>query len=218
MLELQLIENIARFTLLIPIILFFFQKNKTKELWVIHLYLLFSVLRQIIIQLLSINNSEIVDIISELNPLTNFCFIGYFFYYANENKLDKRFIVLISILYIPTQFFQFLLELSSTSLSIISTINTLIVLGFCMAYYYNLLKKPNITFIYLQSNFWCTSGLFLFSSGTFFVFWYNLIYNNSDAFNQQYVYIHAFIYIVRNIFFSIAFLIKPYKENLPEFS
>ena len=216
--ELQLIENIARITLLIPIILFFFQKNKKKELWVIHLYLLFSIFRQIIIQLLTLRNSEIIEIISHLNPLFNYCFIASFFYHANELKLDKRFIVLISILYVPTQFFQFFLQLNNTSLSIISTINTLLVLGFCMAFFYNLLKKPNITFIYLQPNFWCTSGLFLFSSGTFFVFWFNLIYNSNEIFNQQYIYIHSGIYIIRNMFFSIAFLIKPYKENIPEFS
>jgi hypothetical protein len=216
--ELQFTENIARFTLLLPIILFFTQKSRRSELWVIHFFLLFSILRQILIQILSSSNQNIVEIISHLNPLTNYIFISTYFFFANESKLDKRFIILISILYIPTQFFQFFFNLNETSLSIISTINTLIVLGFCMAFYYNLLKNPNITFVYLKQTFWLTSALFLFSSGTFFVFWYNLLYNTNDIFNQQYVYIHAIIYIIRNLIFSIAFLIKPYKDQVPEFS
>jgi hypothetical protein len=216
--DLQLTENIARLTLLLPIILFFTQKSRKYELWVIHLYLLFSLFRQILIQVLSNSDSNAVNIISHLNPLTNFIFIAAYFYYANKSKIDKYFIVLISILYAPTQLLQFIYTLNETSLSIISTINTIIVLGFCMAFYYNLLKNPNITFVYLKPSFWITSALFLFSSGTFFVFWYNQIYNTNENFNQQYVHIHAIIYIIRNFIFSVAFLIKPYKEQVPEFS
>ncbi|MFN9111349.1 MAG: hypothetical protein ACK5XN_14900, partial [Bacteroidota bacterium] len=162
--ELQLIENIARLSLLLPIILFFFNKFKSKELWVIHYYLLFSVFRQILIQILSKNQTDIVDIIGKLNPLTNFLFIALFFFNANENKLDKRFIKIIAALYIPTQFFQFLFTLTQSSSSIISTINTFIILGLCLIYYYNQLKKPNVIFIYLDPNFWITSAIFLFSA------------------------------------------------------
>jgi hypothetical protein len=216
--ELQLVENIARLSLLLPIILFFFQKNRSRELWVIYFYVLFSVLRQILIQLFSKHNPTVVEILGELNPLTNYLFIGSFFYIANENKLDKKFIIIISVLYIPTQFFQFLFELTDSSLSIISTINTLIVLGFCLIYFYNQLKNPDITFIYLLPSFWITSAIFLFSSGTFFVFWYNLLYRNDELFTYQYVYIHAIIYLIRNIIFSIALIIKPYKEQVVEYS
>jgi hypothetical protein len=216
--ELQFIENIARITLLLPIILFFFTKKRSSELWVINFYTIFSILRQIAIQILSNSHPNIVNVLSALNPLTNFIFIAYYFYIANEQKLDKKFIFLISLLYIPTQFFQFFLSLNNSSQSIISTINTLIILGFCMAYYYNQLKNPNITFIYLHPNFWITSGLFLFSSGTFFVFWFNQIYKNDTDFTFQYVYIHAIIYIIRNFCFSIALLIKPYKEKVPDFA
>ena len=180
--------------------------------------MIFSVFRQIIIQVFYYSNPRFVSILSELNPLTNFIFIAFYFYLANDFKLDKRFILLISFLYIPTQFFHYFLTLNNTSLSIISTINTLIILGFCMAYYYNQLKNPNITFIYLHPNFWLTSGMFLFGSGTFFVFWFNQIYKDDAQFTLQYVYIHAIIYIIRNLCFSIALLIKPYKEKLPEFA
>jgi hypothetical protein len=216
--ELQLVENIARLTLLLPIVLFFFKKKRSRELWVIYFYIFFSILRQILIQILSEKSPAIVNILGELNPLTNYIFISSFFYLANENSLDKRFIIIISILYIPTQFFQFLFPLTNTSLSIISTINTLLILGFCLIYFYNQLKKPDITFIYLLPSFWITSAIFLFSSGTFFVFWYNLLYRNDELFTFQYVYIHAIIYLIRNLIFSIAFIIKPYKEQVVEYS
>ncbi|MFN9711061.1 MAG: hypothetical protein ACK55K_06600, partial [Bacteroidota bacterium] len=199
-------------------VLFFFQKNKRNVLWVIHYYLLFSVSRQIIIQILSNSYPEIVDIIGKLNPLTNYLFIASFFYAANDKKLDKRFIFFISLLYIPTQFLQFIFTLTSVSSSIISTINTIIILGLCLIYFYNQLKKPDIIFIYLDSSFWITSAFFLFSAGTFFVFWFNLLYKNDENFTYQYVYIHAIIFLIRNIVFSIAFLIKPYKEKPLEFS
>lgn len=216
--ELQFIEDIARITLLLPIILFFFSKKRSPELWVICFYTIFSVLRQIAILILSNSHANVVNVLSALNPLTNFIFVSFYFYLANHQKLDKKFIFIISILYIPTQFFQFFLPLSSTSQSIIATINTLIILGFSLAYYYNQLKNPNITFIYLHPNFWITTGMFLFSSGTFFVFWFNQIYKDDTLFTFQYVYIHAVIYIVRNFCFSIALLIKPYKEKVPDFA
>jgi hypothetical protein len=216
--ELQFVENIARISLLLPIILFFFKKGKSKELWVIHYYLLFSVFRQILIQIFLTTDPKVVKILGDLNPLTNYLFIASFFYFANEKKLDRKFISIISLLYIPTQFFQFFLPLTQTSLSIISTINTLLILGLSLIYFYNQLKNPEIIFIYLHSSFWITSAIFLFSAGTFFVFWFNLLYKDDQLFTYQYVYIHAGIYLIRNIIFSIAFLIKPYKEQAIGFS
>jgi hypothetical protein len=68
---------------------------------------------------------------------------------------------------------------------------------------------PKSFFIYSQKSFWMTSGIFLFASGTFFVFIFDQFAINVEGFLEQYVYVHALLFIVRNLLFSVALLIKP---------
>lgn len=71
-------------------------------------------------------------------------------------------------------------------------------------------------FIYTQSSFWSIVGFLVFSAGTFFIFWYNTIVKQSEVFENQYIVIHALIFIIRNVLFSIAFIIKPEKQSFAD--
>lgn len=71
-------------------------------------------------------------------------------------------------------------------------------------------------FIYTQSSFWAIVGFLVFTAGTFFIFWYNNIIKQSEVFENQYIIIHALIFIIRNLLFSIAFVIKPDKQPLTD--
>ena len=83
-------------------------------------------------------------------------------------------------------------------------------------YFFEQIRFPKTVFIYTQSSFWSIVGLLVFSAGTFFIFWYNTIIKQSEVFENQYIIIHALIFIIRNVLFSIAFIIKPDKEPLTE--
>jgi hypothetical protein len=70
------------------------------------------------------------------------------------------------------------------------------------------MRYPKAIFIYSQRAFWGISGFLLFAAGTFFVFLFDQFSSNVDGFLEQYVYVHALLFIARNLFFTIAIIIR----------
>jgi hypothetical protein len=80
-------------------------------------------------------------------------------------------------------------------------------------FFYEQMRFPQTIFIYNQRSFWGISGFLIFAAGTFFVFLFDQFSSHVEGFLEQYVYVHALLFIARNIFFSIALIIKP--EKIP---
>ena len=214
----EFLETIARLSLLLPCFLFFLRKrNQTRENWVVFLFVIFSILQQAAFILgAKTNHLEVVEIISFFNPISYLIFIYFFFQQVLVSSLDKRVVLICTIAYIALQLIPFLFETTSTVTSILTTVNTVLILLFCLLYFFEQIRFPKTMFIYTQSSFWSIVGFLVFSAGTFFIFWYNNIIKQSEVFENQYIIIHALIFIVRNLLFSIAFVIKPDKQPLTE--
>lgn len=213
----HLLEDIARLSLFLPILLFLLRKKaKKKEVWVIFYFLIFSVIQQIIFAFTQRNAPGIAKIVDFTNPITYLIFICLYFNVVIASISYKKIIFILTSFYIVIQIGPIFFDLSKTYISIITTLNTLIILFFCLFYFYEQLRFPKTVFIYSQNSFWGTAAFLLFSSGTFFVFWYNQIPNQSKDFENQYIVIHASIYILRNLFFSIAMIINPEKSALSD--
>jgi hypothetical protein len=208
-LYLEIIENIARFSLLIPILLFLSsKKQKEKEEWVIFLFLLFSILQQILLVVSFNVLPAFFNFLSFTNPIFYLSFVAVYFRITYKSKYLKKLSLILLFVYVFLQLGPLFLFSSSTATSIATTINTLIILLLCLLFFYEQLQNPKTIFIYFQKSFWGTAAFLMFTAGTFFIFWYNQIPNQSIDFEYQYVVIHACIYILRNLLFSISFIIK----------
>lgn len=213
----ELIENIARLSLLLPSFLFFLRRGKQKkENWVIFLFVVFSALQQLIASITYQKYPIIVDVIRYSNPITYLIFIYFFFKFVLVSPINQKIILACTVFYMVIQAVPYLFDTSLSATSIITTVNTVFILLFCLLYFFEQIRFPKTFFVYTQSSFWSIVGLLVFSAGTFFIFWYNNIIKQSEVFENQYVIIHALIFIVRNLLFSIAFVIKPDKQPLTE--
>lgn len=210
----ELLETIARLSLFLPSFLFFLRmKSQRRENWVIFLFVVFTIIQQIAVVLsIKANRSYIADFILDFNPLTYLVFLYLFFQSVLYSQLNKRVVLICTITYVLIQFLPYVIETTVTITSIVTTINTLFILLFCLLYFFEQIRFPKTVFIYTQSSFWSIVGLLVFSAGTFFIFWYNTIVKHSEVFENQYIVIHALIFIIRNVLFSIAFIIKPEKQ------
>lgn len=214
----ELLETIARLSLFLPGFLFLLRlKSQNRENWVFFWFIVFTILQQsAVVFSIKANRSEIADGILAFNPITYLLFIFFFFQSVLHSSVNKRIVLSCTITYLLLQFIPFIIETTVTINSIITTINTLFILLFCLLYFFEQIRFPKTVFIYTQSSFWSIVGLLVFSAGTFFIFWYNTIVKQSEVFENQYIIIHAVIFILRNILFSIAFTIKPTKQHLSE--
>ncbi|MBP6686823.1 MAG: hypothetical protein KA160_03105 [Lacibacter sp.] len=214
----EFLETIARLSLLLPCFLFFLRKtSQTRENWVVFLFVVFTILQQaVVIFSAKTNNLQIADLISFFNPLTYLIFIYFFFRYTLIEPVNRKITLVCTIAYIALQLIPFLFETASSITSIITTVNTVFILLFCLLYFFEQIRFPKTMFVYTQSSFWSIVGFLVFSAGTFFIFWYNTVIKQSEVFENQYIIIHALIFITRNLLFSIALVIKPDKQPLTE--
>ncbi len=201
----ELLEKIARYSLFLPIFLFFLRRGtQKKENWVIFLFTLFSLIQQVALHLSTLYSPKIAQFISFSNPITYLLFIFFFFRLVIINKFNQQIILFFTLLYVAVQIIPIIFNTSASTTSIITTFNTVIILLFCLLYFFEQIRFPK--------TFWVIAGFLLFSSGTFFIFWYNNINYQTAEFDDLYMAIHAMIYITRNILFSIAFLIRSEKQ------
>lgn len=181
-------------------------------------FFLFISLHSLIYALITYFSSQIGLIFNSLYVPIEFIFISTFYYNARNTRLYKQFIKYVSITFLLIFSLKIFLDPILDFDSLINGIESIIIIAFSISFFYEHIKYPNSTFIDKDPYFWGVSAFFLFFSISFFVFLLRQSYWHNNNFFYQYVYIHALSGILRNIICSIAFIIKPYKEQVPEFS
>jgi len=154
-----------------------------------------------------------------LIPLSIFTVIEYtlfslFFYYLAEKKKFKSVITITSILFYIVAITNFwFLGKSKKFDSFPATLEAVLVMIYCIYYFYDQLNRPEVTFIYSKAHFWITVGIFIYLSGTFFLFVQSSVL--SDTERSNFWIINLISNILKNILFSIAFIIpsKPWDPD-----
>ncbi len=213
------IEDSLRILTFVPVLLYFsFKKERNKARQVLFYFFLFISLHSLLYALITFFSNQIGIIFNSLYVPIEFIFISIFYYNARNSVLYKQFIRYVSIVFLLLFSLKIVLDPILDFDSLINGIESIIIIAFSISFFYEHIKNPNSTFIDKDPYFWGVSAFFLFFSISFFVFLLRQSYWHNNDFFYQYVYIHALSGILRNIICSIAFLIKPYKDQVPEFS
>jgi hypothetical protein len=213
------IEDSLRFSSFLPVLLYFpFNKEKNIAKQALFLFYAFISIHALLYALITYYFNEYAHLFNSLYIPIEFLLISHFFFKAVQNSVYQNFIKLISFLFIGIFISKTILIPSNEFDSIINGIESIIIIFFSISYFYETIKNPEKIFIDKDPFFWGVSGFFLFFSISFFVFLLRQSNWNKTEFFFQYVYIHAISGILRNIICSIALLIKPYKEKVPDFA
>jgi hypothetical protein len=99
------------------------------------------------------------------------------------------------------------------------TVENIIIIIFCLFYFYEEISIPQSAFIYSTPAFWLIAGILIYSAGTFFLFMFSD--NLSDDEWNKWVTINYVFTILKNGCFGLAVTIKhthdpllSYEENL----
>ncbi|MBX3254465.1 MAG: hypothetical protein KF862_10020 [Chitinophagaceae bacterium] len=85
---------------------------------------------------------------------------------------------------------------------------------FSIYYLFERMKNPTEIYLFSSPVFWVVVGIIIFSAGTFFPFIYARNYMNESEFLDLYDMIHDPLYIIKNVFFSLAMLTKDKESKL----
>lgn len=211
-----LIEDIARFSILVPVISYLFAKSKDKNLQVLFYFILFVIIHQLAYNTLYDLKSPYTELFNSFYTPIELAFTALFIRPNLNLSGNKRFVLISAILYFIFWIPFPLLSQTADFVSYIRAATYSLILIYCLLYYYEQMRYPRTIFIYSQRSFWGISGILLFGAGTFFIFLFDQFSIQVEGFLQQYVYVHALLFIVRNAFFTISIILKPEKSPLGE--
>lgn len=163
-----------------------------------------------------ISNTESVDffLLSTYTIIEYILLLSYI-YLTLRRILLKRLLLVLSIIFIivaVSNIVQSYKVKSSDLDSIPIAVSSLILIIGSILYFFETIQKPEIGFIYSKPSFWVVVGIMIYFSGTFFLF---LQYENlSTEEKDNFWIINIICFILKNIFFSISFILKPENQQI----
>ena len=147
--------------------------------------------------------------------------LAVFFMFVNIIIKDRRIVKYLPFAFagfiVFSLFDYFVLRKDKSFNSTITCIEAIIIITLCVYYFYIQLNEAGTSIIYATQNFWLIIAFLIYFSGTFFLYIYAENTLHDKVFQIQYIFINSSFTLMKNIFFSIAFLIKPEKQEQSHF-
>lgn len=210
-----MVQYISIFTHLIPLILllFFHRKNKGLGLRVLFVYCLYTFINDVLLIVFKKSDTNITFFLLSLFTVIEFLLFAVLFYLRLKNEIFKKIILFAIPLFLGFTIIQFLNSSEKTIDSLSITIEYIIIIIFCLFYFFEEIVDPQVTFIYSTQAFWVIAGILIYSTGTFFLFMFSE--NLSDDEWDKWSIINYVFTILKNTSFSIAVIMKESSLNLP---
>lgn len=207
-----LLQNIAIFSHLLPLLLYliFLRKNTAKEIRVVFFYCLYAFINDCLItkvlNRLEVKNNSVFVLLS-LFTLVEYLLFSIALYVVLKKRLFKNFIRVSTVFFIAICIYQFYLDSHKSAIDSLSiTLEYILLIIFCLFYFFQELNEPNATFIYSSHRFWIALGILIYSTGTFFFFMQSG--HLSDEQFDKWAPINYVFTLIKNALFGIAILIK----------
>jgi hypothetical protein len=208
-----LLPNIAFFSEILPIALYlvFLKRNRGEGLGVIFFYCCFSWLTESVF--FSVLHINIPDYVHDSGfTILEFTVISYFIYTSLHGKRLKWLPVIGALIFYPIAIINFT-KAQDTFDSIPASIEAIIIIMYCILLLYEQINNPEVLFVYNTKKFWVTIAFFLYFSSTLFLFLYARTFTQSDY--DKYWTINNFFEILKNILFSVSFIMKKSRNSYP---
>jgi hypothetical protein len=155
------------------------------------------------------NNFLIYVLLSLFTVLEYYCFAAFIYFNLPKGTL-RKIILIASPIFAVYFIFEFLRTQNSSIDSMTITVENILLIIFCMFYFFKEISQPQSVFIYSSYAFWVIVSILIYSTGTFFYFAYSD--NLSDDEWRKWSIINHIFTIIKNILFGIA-VIMPKKKN-----
>lgn len=148
--------------------------------------------------------------------IIEYCFFSFYLYQLLRNGVFKNILIYSSCFFLLIAFYNLYTIISNRQANnLIDTIpvstSALILIIFSILYLFEEIQSPKIGFVYENPAFWVTVGIMIYFSGTFFLFLQYSDLSISDK--RNFWTINLICVILKNIFITVSFLLKPNKKS-----
>jgi hypothetical protein len=206
-----LLSRIGILTEILPIILFvvFYKRNKQGGIWVIFLSVILSALTDSIYNLAR----------TSLNPLyfygaftiIEYSLFAFFLYLSFSKKLFKIVLIVLSLAFYVIALSTFFIKNKEDFDSLSASAEAVLIIVYSIFYLYDRVNDPSVLLVYNTKNFWIVLAFLIYFSSTLFLFIYATAMTNQE--HKSYWNINNFFDELKNVLFSIGFIMNPDKKN-----
>lgn len=189
--------------LLIIFFLIFFKRNNDKKFWVIFLYVVISLISDVLLSLFQFYQFYLFSFFT----LVEYTIFSYFFYLSYKEKTFKHLIIWCYPVFCLVLVYSIMYNYKSYSefdyLS--SSLEAILIIIFSILFFYEQLKNPEVNFIYDSKSFWVITAFLIYMSATLFLFISTSALSTNTKQTQTVWLINNAANIIKNILFGIAF-------------
>lgn len=196
----------------LPIIIFllFLNRNKDDKLWVIFLYTILSLITDYSYNIIG-TSKKIEFYIYSFFTVIEFSLGAIFLYFNINSNLFKKILIFCSGLFFVISIYNLFQQEFENFDSLTASVECILIIFFSILFLYDQIKEPELTFISSSKKFWIIVAFFLYLSSTLFLFIYASKLTKHEM--SYYWKINFVFNILKNVLFSIAFLMKNNTNN-----
>ena len=213
--EKDILRDLSVLSGLLPIILFlvFLRRNKEKNLWVIFLYNVLSLITDVAFRNLPANQGNAEFYLFSFFTIIEYSIFTTFIFLQISSKTVKWFIAAISLGFYGFAIFNIAKGQSSNFDSLSASVECVLVILFCIFFFAEEIKNPEVSFIYSSKVFWVMTAVLLYLAATLFLFISAPYFTEEQK--DSYWSINFISNILKNILLSIAFILPKHKPSSP---
>lgn len=199
---------------LVACLIYIGYKSRLASLSLIFVYLLYSVVTDILLTPFFLHFLNNPFIGSRIFTLIEFSLIGKFLFDNHDAKYKSRIFYPLSILFFLSFFADFIINYTDQFDSVATGVSSLILLIFSIHLLYNKISSSTSIFK-LDGIFILSSSFILYFSGTFFIYIFSSSYLDKESFKELYNIINSVVLIIRNslIITSLFRYLKTYPQT-----
>jgi hypothetical protein len=210
------LEDLFVYSDLLPILvtLLLIRKVRERPIWVIFLYNLYSLINNKIVLYYDQKHTEIYNLLYTFT-LIEYILFALILFLLIKNKIIKKAILLLSAIFSVFCTYYIVSGNLIAFDSIQTSVECILVIIYCLYFFYEQLINPEVEFIYRSYKFWIVIALLLYLAGSFFLF----VYAAKMKFEEKVEY-WPILYvsgIIRNLLFAFAIYLSTRKTEEGEY-
>lgn len=193
----------------------FIKNNKNRLAIVILIYTLYSFFNDLAIEKeLLVSFKVPTTFLFSFFTIVEFICLSYYINSLLSNRKIKIFLLIGAVIFGFVALFNLYKNFIAKSPSLDTVpiaVSSIVLISGSIFYLFETIQKPEISFVYSKQSFWVVVGIMIYFSGTFFLF---LQFDSLSRQDQiSFWTINQICFVLKNIFFSISFTLKPENQQ-----
>lgn len=198
----------------LPVIALFFRFKTNKQVMAgfFVFYLLYSLLNDVAVGYMPVSSMSYLML--AIFTIVEYVLFASFLHKVLRGSYVRKSLIGISILFVAFLILRSFTHFGNTFDTLPASIESLIILFYCVVYFFEQIKQPTSLFLYNEKEFWIVCGFMIYSACSFFIFLLSSQLSEGEL--NKYWIIARFGNILKNLLFAVAFFIKPNSHTKDE--